>query len=40
MFCNALLPTDKWDGCTYNPLIQGLFGPNVDGLGYVDQVLT
>lgn len=32
--------SDKWDGCTYNPQIQGLFGPNVDGLGYVDQVLT
>lgn len=28
----------EWDGCTYTPLIQGLFGPNVDGLGYVDQV--
>lgn len=31
--------TEKWDGCTYVPEIQGLFGPNVDGLGYVDQVL-
>jgi hypothetical protein len=31
---------DKWDGCTYTPQIQGLFGPNVDGLGYVDQVLS
>lgn len=31
--------TEKWDGCKYVPQIQGLFGPNVDGLGYVDQVL-
>ena len=30
---------EKWDGCAYDPKIQGLFGPNVDGLGYVDQVL-
>ena len=30
--------TDQWDGCTYNPLIQGLHGPNVKGLGYVPQV--
>jgi hypothetical protein len=28
----------KWDGCTYNPLIEGLFGPNIDGLGVVSQV--
>jgi hypothetical protein len=27
-----------WDGCTYIPAIQGLFGPNVDGIGYVSQV--
>lgn len=30
--------TDKWDGCTYTPQIQGLFGPNINGIGYVDQV--
>ena len=29
---------EEWDGCTYEPAIQGLFGPNVNGLGYVDQV--
>ncbi|KAJ1444116.1 hypothetical protein B484DRAFT_388979 [Ochromonadaceae sp. CCMP2298] len=29
---------ENWDGCTYNILIEGLFGPNVDGLGFVDQV--
>lgn len=31
---------NTWDGCTYVPKIQGLFGPNVDGIGYVDQVKT
>lgn len=35
---DTLLKT--WDGCTYVPKIQGLFGPNVDGLGFVDQVQT
>ncbi len=29
---------EAWDGCTFDPAIQGLFGPNVNGLGYVDQV--
>jgi len=32
--------TENWDGCTYTPEIEGLFGPNVDGLGFVDQVLS
>lgn len=31
---------ETWDGCTYIASIQGLFGPNVDGLGYVDQVTS
>ena len=30
--------TANWDGCTYHSEIQGLFGPNIPGLGYVDQV--
>lgn len=29
---------EEWDGCTYVEAIEGLFGPNVNGLGYVDQV--
>ena len=29
---------EAWDGCTYDDAIQGLFGPDVNGLGYVDQV--
>jgi hypothetical protein len=29
---------ENWDGCTYNVLIEGLFGPNVDRIGFVDQV--
>ena len=45
---NFLLPgvddpdvlTDQWDGCAYVPQIQGLFGPNINGLGYVDQVTS
>eukprot|EP01034_Spumella_vulgaris_P026009 gene26009-32530_t len=32
--------TNAWDGCTYVPQIEGLFGPNVNGLGYVDQVTS
>lgn len=27
-----------WDGCTYSQYIQGLFGPNVEGIGYVTQI--
>jgi hypothetical protein len=30
--------TDTWDGCKYVPQIEGLFGPNIAGLGYVQQV--
>lgn len=30
----------NWDGCTYTPEIEGFFGPDVNGIGYVDQVLT
>jgi hypothetical protein len=45
---NFLLPvaddpvtiTDIWDGCTYTPSIEGRHGPNVNGLGFVDQVTT
>ena len=29
-----------WDGCTWTPQIEGFFGPDVNGLGYVDQVLN
>eukprot|EP01039_Chlorochromonas_danica_P008280 gene8280-9129_t len=28
----------EWDGCTYESAIQGLHGPNVNGIGYVTQV--
>lgn len=45
---NFLLPaaddpvtlTEEWDGCTYNSKIEGLFGPNVPGLGNVKQVTS
>jgi hypothetical protein len=45
---NELLPpvddpvelTKTWDGCTYVPQIQGLFGPDVEGLGFVKQVTS
>jgi hypothetical protein len=32
------LLTSIWDGCSFNPKIQGLHGPNVNGLGYVAQI--
>lgn len=32
--------TETWDGCEYIPAIEGLFGPNVDGLGNVEQILS
>jgi hypothetical protein len=32
--------TSMWDGCTYEPLIEGLFGPNIPGIGYVSQVAS
>lgn len=35
---NILL--SNWDGCSYSPYIQGLFGPNVPGIGYVSQVTS
>jgi hypothetical protein len=31
---------DTWDGCTYIASIEGLFGPNVNGIGYVTQVTS
>lgn len=30
--------TENWDGCKFDPIIEGLKGPNVDGLGTVSQV--
>lgn len=32
--------TAQWDGCSYEPFIQGLHGPNVNGIGYVTQVTS
>ena len=29
-----------WDGCTYNEVIQGIHGPTIEGIGYVEQVTT
>lgn len=28
----------SWDGCTYNDAIQGVYGPNIPGIGFVSQV--
>jgi hypothetical protein len=28
----------SWDGCTYNKAIQGVYGPNIPGIGFVSQV--
>lgn len=35
---DALL--EDWDGCTYTPEIEGFFGPDVNGIGFVDQVMS
>ena len=37
---DPVILTDLWDACTYNPNIQGFYGPNVNGLGYVSQIST
>eukprot|EP00606_Chrysophyceae_sp_TOSAG23-5_P001461 GSChrysophyteH2.ASY1.ANO1.245.1 assembled CDS len=29
---------DSWNGCDYYPEIEGFFGPDVNGIGFVDQV--
>ena len=31
---------EEWDGCTYNDAIEGFFGPDVNGIGFVDQVTS
>jgi hypothetical protein len=35
---DATVLTEQWDGCQFVPQIEGLFGPNINGLGNVQQV--